>query len=99
MADDENFDKEDSDDFEKEIIDFIEDCWVSIFKNDKLDSNQKGKILNFIDTIDDDSVAHGYVNEIFRVYSDVLRYLYEGYFVNKEEKREQWVNFKQTGSY
>jgi hypothetical protein len=55
--------------------------------------------LNFIDTIDDDSVAHGYVNEIFRVYSDVLRYLYEGYFVNKEEKREQWVNFKQTGSY
>ena len=46
-----------------------------------------------------DSVAHGYVNEIFRVYSDVLRYFYEGYFVNKEEKRNQWVNFKKTGSY
>ena len=99
MSDDENYNKEDSDDFEKEIIDFIEDCWVSINKNNKLDSNQKNKILNYIDTIDADSVGHGYVNEIFRVYSDVLRYFYEGYFVNKEEKRNQWVNFKKTGSY
>jgi len=44
---------EDSDDFEKEIIDFIEDCWVSIIKNNKLDSSQKDKILNYIDTIDE----------------------------------------------
>jgi hypothetical protein len=99
MSIDENYNKDDSDDFEKEIIDFIEDCWVSIIKNNQLDSRQKDKILNYIDTLDDDSVAHGYVNEVFRVYSDVLRYFYEGYFVNKEEKKEQWVNFKQTGSY
>ncbi len=86
-------------DFEKKIIDFIEDCWISVCKKNKLDSQQKEKILNYIDTLDDDSVMHGYVNEAFRVYSDILRYFYEGYFSNKEEKRKQWDNFKQTGTY
>ena len=36
MTDDENFDKEDSDDFEKEIIDFMEKAGfaVSVFASD-----------------------------------------------------------------
>ncbi len=99
MTDDEIYDNEGSDAFEKEIIEFIEDCWIAVCKKHKLDSKQKEKILNYIDTVDADSVTHGYVNESFRVYSDILRYFYVGNFSNKKEKHEQWLNFKKTGSY
>jgi len=94
MDDNENISNKEFRVFEEEVAKFIDGCWDSVYANDQLDFDQMNRIKYFTSKLNDYGVMKLDFYENCQSYLKYLTYFKEGKFYEKDEKFNEWVDFK-----